>query len=124
MPRFVVIFGADVSSAICFGEIRSLLTNGGFDANAMIPSKEWEVLENPCLVLDFSSAEAGHAILSSSVTAKAYLELFACGNSLDEAVSELESTASSVRSDLWDVSVWLELRTLAPRLHGATPSGA
>ena len=104
MPQFLVVFGADTSSSICFGEIRALLNNAGLDANELLPKDTWEVLENPCLVLNFPSSQLGHLVLSNLVTAKAYYELLVASRTFTSAVSQLEALSLSPSNALFAVS--------------------
>lgn len=103
MPRFLVYFGADMASPVCFGEIRALLVNEGLDADELMPPQEWAVLDKPLLVLDFPASEVGHRVLSAAVTAKAYYELLAAALTLDAAVAELAALPHSTMGALFDV---------------------
>ena len=104
MPQFLILFGADVASSICFGEVRAIIANAGLDADSLLPRIEWEVLDNPCLVLDFPSSEVALGILPNLFSAKSYYELLAMAPTLELAISQLQNVSSGPKSALFDVS--------------------
>lgn len=121
MPRFLVHFGGDTASPVCFGEIRALLENAGLNADDMMPREEWAVLENPLLALDFPAAETGHKVLAAAVTAKAYYELFSAAPTLDAAVAQLATLPLSAMTAVFDVRILARRQRACSRFSPPTP---
>ena len=105
MSQFLIHFCADAASAVCWGEIQARLASAGLDASAILPRESSDVLQDPCVVVEFPSSDVGHRVCSGLFTARTYYELLANAPTLDAAVSALATLPPS-SLELFNVSAF------------------